>query len=177
MTQEQDPNIDEIKEQIEIPVEEDDIAGLKAGEKGQGPDVVSEFKKLGRQFAETLEAAWNSEERVRVEAEIRQGVHSFVDEVDKVFREARSSETVQKVKGEAAGVKNNLEQSDLGEKTRQGIVQGLSWMSDELAKLADQFQPPEKAPQAPEAPEAPQESVADQGSADEPVVKDPPYEE
>lgn len=174
MTQEQDPNIEEIKEQIEIPVEEDDVESLKAEEKAGGADVVGEFKKLGRQFAQTLEAAWNSEERVRVESDIREGVHSFVDEVDKVFREARSSETVQKVKGEAAEVKNNLEKSDLGEKTRQGIVQGLSWMSDELARLADQFQPPEKAPDAPEAPA--EESVADQGSADEPVVKDPPYE-
>jgi hypothetical protein len=171
MTQEQDPSIEEIKEQIEIPVEEDDIEGLKAEEKAQDSDVVSEFKKLGRQFAQTLESAWNSEERVRVEAEIRQGVHSFVDEVDKVIREARDSETFQKVKGEAVDAKGKVERSDLGEKTRQGIVQGLSWMSDELAKLADQFQPPEKGPEAPE------ESLADQGSADEPVVKDPPYEE
>lgn len=163
MTEEQDPSIEEIKERIEIPVEEDDIAGMKAEEKSKSGDVVSEFKKLGRQFAETLEAAWNSDERVRVEADIRQGVHSFVDEVDKVIREAKDSETFQKVKSEASGAKSNIEQTDIGERTRQGIVQGLSWMSDELAKLAQQFQPPEKSPEdvAGEEPAAPHEPEAE----------------
>ena len=167
MSEEQDPSIEEIKERIEIPVEEDDVAGLKAAEKSNGPDVVAEFKKLGRQFGETIEAAWNSEERVRVEQELRQGVHSFVDEVDKVIREARSSETVEKVKGEAVQAKASIESSDIGGKTREGIVQGLSWMSDELAKLADQFSPPEKSPQ----------DVAGDAPAEEPVEEKSPEAE
>ena len=120
MSEEQMPDIEEIKERIEIPVEEDDIPGLKAEEKSNGPDVVEEFKKLGRQFAETIEAAWDSEERVRVETEVREGIHSFVDEVDKVFREAKGSATAEKVKGEAAEAKARVENSDLGEKTRDG---------------------------------------------------------
>ena len=37
MSEEQVPDIEEIKERIEIPVEEDDVEGLKAEEKAQGP--------------------------------------------------------------------------------------------------------------------------------------------
>ncbi len=147
MSEEQVPDIEEIKERIEIPVEEDDIDGLKADEKSKGPDVVDEFKKLGRQFAEAIEAAWNSEERIRVETEVREGVHSFVEEVDKVFREARSSAAAEKVKGEAAGAKARVENTDLGVKARDGVVLGLTWLSEEFGKLAEQFTPVEKTPQ------------------------------
>ena len=146
MSDDQAPDIEEIKERIEIPVEEDDIEGLKADEKSKGPDVVEEFKNLGRQFAETIEGLWNSEERVRVETEVREGIHSFVDEVDKVIREAKGSATAEKVKGEAAEAKARVEGSDLGMRARDGIVQGLTWLSEELGKLADQFTAVEKAP-------------------------------
>ena len=147
MSEEQMPDIEEIKERIEIPVEEDDIEGLKADEKSNGPDIVEEFKKMGRQFAETIEAAWNSEERVRVETEVREGVHSFVDEVDKVIREAKSSATSEKFMGEASDAKARVESSDLGVKTRDGIVQGLTWLSEEFGNLAEQFTATEKAPE------------------------------
>ena len=143
MSEEQMPDIEEIKERIEIPIEEEDIEGLKADEKSNGPDVVEEFKRLGRQFAETIEAAWSSEERVRVETEIREGVHSFVDEVDKVIN------------------------SDAGVKTRDGIVQGLTWLSEEFGKMAEQFTPVEKAP----------EDIAADAVEEEPVVEKAPESE
>jgi hypothetical protein len=169
MSEEQMPDIEEIKEKIEIPIEEDDIAGLKAEEKSNGPDVVEEFKKLGRQFAETIEAAWNSEERIRVETEVREGVNSFVDEVDKVFREAKDSATAEKVKGEAAEAKTRVENSDIGEKARDGIVLGLTWLSEEFGKLADQFTPvpTEKGP----------EDIAGDVVEEEPVVEKAPESE
>ena len=161
MSEEQMPDIEEIKERIEIPVEEDDVEALKAEEKSNGPDVVEEFKKLGRQFAETIEAAWNSDERIRVETEIREGVHSFVDEVDKVFREAKDSATAEKVTGDAAEAKARVESSDLGVKTRDSIVLGLTWLSEEFGKLAEQFTPAEKAP----------EDIAADAVEEEPVVE------
>jgi hypothetical protein len=147
MSDEQTPDIEEIKERIEIPVEEDPIDELKAKEKSSRPDVIAEFKNLGRQFAEALEAAWNSEERMRVESEVREGVTSFVNEVDKVIREAKSSEKTEKLKNEAAGLKNRAESTDIGLKTRDGIVQGLTWLSEEIGKLAEQFTPAEKSPE------------------------------
>jgi hypothetical protein len=145
MSDEQVPDIEEIKERIEIPVEEETVEGLKADEKANGPDVVEEFKRLGRQFAEAVESIWNSEERVRVENEIREGVHSFADEVDKVIREARSGETAEKLQGEAANMKARAESSDYGTAARDTLVQGLSWLSDEFGKMAEQFAPAEKS--------------------------------
>ena len=146
MSDEQVPDIEELKAQIEIPVEED-IDELKADEKAQDPDVVGELKNLGHQFAETIQTAWNSEERVRVEQEVREGVKSFVDEIDKVIQEVKANPTTAKVKDEAMGAKDQIESTDVGRKAREGIVQGLTWFSQELGNLAEQFSAPEKSPE------------------------------
>lgn len=143
------PSVEEIKARLkgeEVPVEEEPV---KESQKGD-VDVVAELKSLGRQFAETLQTAWNSEERVRFETEVRQGMQSFVGEVDRVFQEARESKPVEKVREEAVEIKGRFETSDIGGRTRHGVAQGLHWMSEELGKLAAKFTPVEKAPPAEE---------------------------
>lgn len=148
MSEDQTPDIEEIKAQIEIPVEEDDVDQLKADEKASnGPDLVAEFQTLGRTFAEAFETAWNSEDRKRVEEEVRAGVQSFASEVDKVVREAKASPTGERVKNEAGEVASKVESSDLGRRALEGISQGLGWMSVEMGKLAEQFTPAEKSPE------------------------------
>ena len=159
MSEDKTPDIEEIKAQIEIPVEEDDVDQLKADEKAsKGPDLVVEFQTLGRTFAEAFETAWNSEERKRVEEEVRAGVQSFASEVDKVVREAKASPTGERVINEAGEVANKVESSDLGRRALEGISQGLGWMSVEMGKLAEQFTPAEKSPEDLDEPESEDES-------------------
>jgi hypothetical protein len=138
MSDEQVPDVKEIKERlkVEIPVEEEVTkADVKA------IDVSAELKDLGRQFADTLRTAWNSQERQRIEADIREGVKSFADEVDKAIREAKESPTAARVREEAGQVVNKVESTDVGRRVRGGLVQGLQWLSEELGKLAEQFTP------------------------------------
>lgn len=142
MSDEQVPDIQEIKAQerlkIEIPVEEE-------VSKADVPDadVVAELKDLGRQFANTLRTAWDSQERLRIESDIREGVKSFADEVDKVIREVKDSQTASRVREEAEQVATKVESSEVGRKARVGLAQGLQWLSEELGKLANQFTPAE----------------------------------
>ncbi len=148
MSEEETPDIEEIKATIEIPVDEDDIDQIKGDEKAnQGPDLVEEFQNLGRSFAEAFEAAWNSEERIRVEEEVRAGVESFASEVDKVIREAKNSPAGEKMMNEAGDVVSMVESSDFGRRALEGISQGLAWVSVEMAKMAEQLTPPEKSPE------------------------------
>ena len=134
------PSVEELKERlkVEVPVEEEPV------KESPQTDVADELKRLGRQFAETLQTAWNSEERIRIENEVREGVKSFVGEVDRVFQEAKDSPAAGKVREEASEIKDRVEASDIGNKARSGFVQGLQWMSEELGKLATKFTPPEK---------------------------------
>ena len=132
------PSVEEIKDRLKIEVEEEPTKA------DASPDVVAELQNLGRQFANTLQSAWNSEERQRIEGEVREGMKSFVNEVDKVFQTAKDSSTAERLKSEASNVTNKVGTSDVGTKARSGIVQGLKWMSIELEKLADKFTSPEK---------------------------------
>ncbi|MCA9875917.1 MAG: hypothetical protein KC441_19730 [Anaerolineales bacterium] len=146
MSEEQTPNVDDLKAEERakserIVIEEDEVKETPR------VDIATEFQKLGRQLAETLQTAWDSEERKRVEKEVREGVQSFVDEVDRVIRDVKTSEKTEKIKGEAEELKTRVDSSDIGARARQGIVQGLRWLSEGLTDLANQFTPTEKTDQ------------------------------
>lgn len=138
-------NVDQLKAderlKIEVPVEED-VA--KADTSGTPVDVTAELRGLGRQFVETLQTAWNSEERQRIEKEVREGMRSFADEIDKAIQEVRASEATVKVKTEASQVAEKVQTSEAGQKARMGLAKSLQWLSEELGSLATKFTPPEK---------------------------------
>ena len=140
----QDPSIEELKAQIkvEIPVDEEPMPEKETA--NGTTNVADELRNLGRQFAETLRTAWNSEERQKAEKEVREGVDFFVKEVEKVFREVKESSAAQKAKEEAAAVKAKVESGDLGRKARTGLADGLRRLSEGLNRLANQFTPTEK---------------------------------
>lgn len=150
MSEEQNPDVEDIKIRLgdEIPVEEEP---LKAEQ--QPRDVSEELRRLGKQFGETVRTAWNSEERYRFEREMRQGVDSFTKEIDKAFSELRESQPAQRAKDEATEFKGKVESGELGQRTKGSIAQGLAWLSEEMARLANQFTPAEKEPPAEKSPD------------------------
>jgi hypothetical protein len=150
------PIIDQLKEEerlkIDIPVEEEASGGKASSE----ADIVEEFKRLGRQFAGTLEGIFTSEEAKRVETELRAGMKSFAEEVEKAFHQVKESPAATRVKEEAGAAKDRVETGDIGRKAQEGVVTGLRWLSDELEKLAGQFTPADKG-EAPPAEKSPTE--------------------
>jgi hypothetical protein len=135
-----DPSVDELKNEerlkIDIPVEEEAPA-----KPGHSTDLVEEFKRLGRQFGDTLQTAFNSEEARRIEGELRAGMRSFADEVERAFREVKDSPAATRVKEEATTAKERVETGEMTRKAQEGVVGGLRWLSNELEKLANQFTP------------------------------------
>ena len=146
MTDEQTPDVDDIKIRLskdEIPVDDETV--YKSEE--ETPDVADELGNLGRQFGETMRAAWNSDERRKFETELREGIHTFAQEIDKAFKDVASSEPAQKARSEAAELKDKAVTGDVGQKTRDSLARSLRWFSEELGKVADSFTAPEKGPE------------------------------
>jgi len=142
MTEETTPSVEEIKARlkVEVPVEEEEVTKAEA----QAPDLAEELREFGKQFADTIRSAWNSAERQRLETEMRDGMRSFADEVDKAIQEIKKSPAADRVKTEAAQVREKVQSSDVGNKARTGVAQGLQVLSEQLAKLAERFTPVEK---------------------------------
>ncbi|MDX1613933.1 MAG: hypothetical protein R3300_06445 [Candidatus Promineifilaceae bacterium] len=146
MTEESTPEVDEIKSRLseEIPVEEDEPTGSTKSD----PELSAEFRHLGEQFSETLRTAWHSQERHRAEQEVREGLQTAARELNKAFGQLRETPAAQRAREEATDVKNRIESGEASHRARSGMAEGLRWLSGELAKLAEQFTPPEKAPDA-----------------------------
>ncbi len=146
MQDENGPSIDDLKAEekagYQIPVEED-MAGAA---KETASDITAALRDFGRQFADTIQAAWNSQERREFEDEVREGLNQFAGEVRKAFHEIKESGAAQKVKEEASEAKERVERADLAQKAQAGLVEGLQKLSQELGRLADQFSPAEKSP-------------------------------
>ena len=142
MSEETTPSVEEIKARlkVDVPVEEEEVTKADV----QSPDVASELREFGRQFADTIRTAWNSAERQRLETELRDGMRSFADEVDKAIQEIKKSPAADRVKTEAVHVREKVETSDVGHKARVGVAQGLQALSEQLGKLAERFTPAEK---------------------------------
>lgn len=105
-----------------------EVAGPRPGV--EEPDVAREFRDLGRRLGEVLERTLTSDERRRLEAGIRSGLRSFVDEVDEALERARSSETATRVRRGAR---------DVAVRARGGLIDSLRWLSHELGDLAERF--------------------------------------
>ena len=91
---------------------------------GVDPEVIAELKRLGKQVGETLDAAWRSAERRKVQEELRSGARAFVDECERALNRAGTARP-----------------ADMASKARQSAVEALRWMSAELESLADRFTP------------------------------------
>jgi hypothetical protein len=133
--------------------------------KVEGRSIVDELSKLGQQMAQAIKAAWESDDRKKLQAEILDGLQKFGDEVTEALDKAGQSETAQELRGKAEKVATDVRASSVAEDVRKGVISGLDVINAELGKLVEKLEPKAKptdeaaaepeAPVAPEAPEAP----------------------
>ena len=121
-----------VKREEPIKIEIEDLNEEPVKAQTDGVDIAEELRTLGRQFAETVQTAWQSPERQRLESEFKEGVHNFVEEMGKVLEEVKTSPAAQRVRDEASKV----DATETSAKLKGAIAQGLGWLSDEFAKLS-----------------------------------------
>lgn len=135
--------IDDLKEEERIKIDVEDVAPSKMSEQ----DIVAEFKKAGRQFAQSLEDVFTSDEAKRIEREVRAGIKGFADEVEKFVREASESPAAKKLQDDVSDLGKRVESSDVTRQAQTTLAQGLRWLSVELDQMAGRFNmPAEKSP-------------------------------
>jgi BMFP domain-containing protein YqiC len=130
--------IDELKqdERLKIEVPADETAGSARSET---IDVTEEFKRLGRQFGAALESLFTSDEAKRIEGDVREGVKSFANEVEKAVRDVAASPAADRLRADAVDLKTRVESGDVSRKAQATLVEGLRWLSAELERAADNF--------------------------------------
>ena len=115
-------------------------------------NIADEFAALGKKFAEAMETAWNSEERYKIEHEVRDGLRRFADEVDGAVKKVRESDVSSKMNEGVQNVAADIKSGDVGKNIRTGLVKALRGMSEALDKMAQGFTPVEGEPVKEEVP-------------------------
>jgi chaperonin cofactor prefoldin len=151
-------------------------AGQDAG-KDSVQQMMGELSNLVNRFGEVLQAAWQSDDRKRVEGELRTGLNSLAESVDKAVQDIKASDETKDIQHKVG---------DLGEKVaKSSIVQDIAGIfasaakavSEQMAKVATDIEARAAADKAARgaAPEAPADSASagDEGpeSKDIPVGK------
>ncbi|HET6342432.1 MAG TPA: hypothetical protein VFG78_09660 [Gemmatimonadota bacterium] len=121
------------------------------------PGIEEELRTLGRRFADVLQAAWESEERRKVESEIKDSMKRFSAEMERLLERTRESPTGERVRTKFGEAKGRAAKSEAGRRTREALAQGLHRMSEELARLAERFTPADDPGAAHRPPEDPVE--------------------
>ena len=134
--------------------------------KVEGRSITEELGKLGKQMADAIKAAWESDDRKKLQAEILDGLQKFGDEVTEALDKAGQSETAKDLRVKAEKVATDVRATGVAEDVRKGIISGLDVINQELGKLVEKLEPKTSpADEASAAPEAPADPAAPEVSA------------
>ena len=129
--------------------------------KVEGRSITEELGKLGKQMADAIKTAWESDDRKKLQAEILDGLQKFGDEVTVALDKAGQSDTAKDLRVKAEKVAVDVRASAVAEDVRKGIISGLDVLNAEMSKLVEKLEPkPAPVDEAPAAPEAPAEPAA-----------------
>jgi len=127
-------------------------------EKRAERNIADELNKLGKQVADAIKAAWESEDRQKLQTEITEGLQQFGNQVTEAAQKAGESSTAKQLREQAEKVVTEVRESDIVDDVRKGLLTGLDALNKELGKLLEKLeakQEPKTPPEPAEPPVAP----------------------
>ena len=134
-------DVEAMKERLKAAADDATESAQEAAGDGQD-NLTEQLRNLGAQFSETIEKAWNSEEREKFEANVKEGLKQFGSEVEKGINRVRENERASRAMDGTADFANRLNNSDKGLRARSAFAQGLRKLSEGLGDLAEKFSEP-----------------------------------
>lgn len=123
---------------IEIPVEDDEEAPF-VPEQPQ-PTAVDAAKS---QAANAAKQAWNSNLRKKATGGMKRGATAVAAKSQKVVQERMVKAAEEQARQQTEAFKTKLRETDWQHEAKQGTANGLRWLSQQFAKLAERFTPKE----------------------------------
>ena len=100
----------------------------------QEGEISEEFRKLGSNLKDALEAAWNSPDRQRLEQEIKTGLRQAAEALADLAEEAVESETGKKLRTELEALGDRVKSGDLEAKIREDVLAAVRSLNAELER-------------------------------------------
>ncbi|NIS83218.1 MAG: hypothetical protein GTO14_24130 [Anaerolineales bacterium] len=99
-------------------------------------ELVEEFKRLGENLKNAIEAAWESEERKEISQEVQEGLTKVSQAVEGAVKEVVEGETVQRLRGEVDEFTERVRSGEVRDKVRAELRAALEKINAELEKAA-----------------------------------------
>jgi glycogen synthase len=108
--------------------------------------ISSELSRLGKQVADAINAAWASEDRKTLQADVTVGLESFGNQVSDAMRRASESEAARQIRDQTEKVVVQVREGDVTGEVRKGLIAGLEVLNRELGKLVERLETPPAGP-------------------------------
>ena len=102
-------------------------------------DLRDEFRSLGENLKEVFNSAWESEERIKLQQDIKDGMKELGVVLEGFAEEIRTSDVGETLRKEANQFSERIRSGDVEQKARQGILDALQTLNTELQNAADKF--------------------------------------
>ncbi len=107
-------------------------------------NLVDALHKLGENLIQTLQAAWDSPERKKVQNEIETGLDDITQSVKKNIENFGESPTGQQLKTDLNELRDRVRSGETEAQLRQEILKALQIVNDELEKAASRLRNADK---------------------------------
>ncbi len=139
-----------------------------------GQNLVEELNRLGNKFAEVVQVAWKSEQRKKIEQDLRSGLSSLAANLEEGVKQVADSEQAKellnKAEDVAGTVAEKVQKSKFAQELADNLINGLRALTEEIDKFAADLQSKNKSTNTPPTSSSGAQSSADQAQ-DIPIDK------
>jgi hypothetical protein len=137
-------------------------ASSQSGAKPNGQELMDELNRLGGKFVEVVEVAWNSDQRRRIEDDLRKGLQSLAVSLEDGLRHLGESKQTQEfvdtAEEVAESVTAKVRSSKIANELAAALAVGLRSLSERMDRLAKDMQAKSGGQGAPGAGDKPDET-------------------
>ena len=123
----------------------------------QDESLADEFRSLGKNLADAVQAAWDSPERKRLVQEVETNLVELSDAMKREVEYFSDSPTAQRLKNDIEELGERVRGSETQDRIRQEVIKILQNANSELQKVIDRWSPQSTGTKNSTAPDEPVE--------------------
>jgi hypothetical protein len=102
-------------------------------------EISDELRALGENLRTVFQAAWDSDDRRRLQQEIETGIGELAESLSKAAREFSGSETGKQMKDDVRDLGERLQSGEVETKVREDLTAILRKLNEELGRAASSW--------------------------------------
>lgn len=99
-------------------------------------NLANALHRLGENLVQTLQAAWESPERKKLQQEIEEGLNDITQTVERQVEDFKQSPTGQQLKSDIDDLRERVRRGEAEAQLRQELLRALQTINTELEKAA-----------------------------------------